>query len=115
MRADVGAAFITPVVPDHLQLMALVHLHLTFSGLGGILSLWGQQEPCPFPTRLRVLKLATHHLARTELSPRPAHPDVHATLRSFSDVAEVMNATPRVIQKSVVRAWLAAHEQRTFE
>ena len=40
-----------------LPMVSLVHLHLTFSGLGGILSLWGQQEQCPFPARLRVLKL----------------------------------------------------------
>jgi hypothetical protein len=36
---------------------ALMHLHLTFSGLMCILSLKGRQEHCPFSTRLRVLKL----------------------------------------------------------
>jgi hypothetical protein len=36
---------------------SFMHLHLTFSGLVCILALWGQQEPCPFTTRLRVLKL----------------------------------------------------------
>src|SRR5436309_316277 len=38
-------------------LRSLMHLHLTFSGLVCRLALWGQQEPCPFTTRLRVLKL----------------------------------------------------------
>src|SRR5436853_4211220 len=36
---------------------SLLHLHLTCSGLAGILSLGGRQEPCSFLTRLRVLKL----------------------------------------------------------
>jgi hypothetical protein len=35
----------------------VVHLHLTFSGLVWRLALRGRQEPCPFTTRLRVLKL----------------------------------------------------------
>ena len=39
-------------------LTPLVHLHLTFSSVVGILSLKGRQEHCPFTTRLRVLKLA---------------------------------------------------------
>src|SRR5437763_4074947 len=50
-------------------LRSLMHLHLTFSGLVCRLALWGQQEPCPFTTRLRVLKLEStmvcnkrHHL-----------------------------------------------------
>ena len=38
----------------------LVHLYLTFSGLVCILALWGRQEPCPFTTRLRVLKLVSN-------------------------------------------------------
>ncbi len=40
----------------------LVHLHLTFSGLVCLLALRGRQEPCPFTTRLRVLKLGTKAL-----------------------------------------------------
>jgi hypothetical protein len=41
-----------------------MHTHLTFSGLGGRLSLWGRQEHCPFAARLRVLKLSDpfHHV-----------------------------------------------------
>ena len=41
----------------HFSIFSLVHLHLTFSSLVCLLALWGQQEPCPFTTRLRVLKL----------------------------------------------------------
>ena len=33
-------------------------MYLTFSGLVCLLALRGQQEPCPFTTRLRVLKLS---------------------------------------------------------
>jgi hypothetical protein len=38
-----------------------MHFHLTFSGVVCILSLWEQQEQCPFTTRLRVLKLSCCH------------------------------------------------------
>jgi hypothetical protein len=36
---------------------AVGYLHLTFSGLVCILSLWGRKEHCPFTARLRGLKL----------------------------------------------------------
>src|SRR5881392_3347780 len=44
----------------HFSIFSLVHLHLTFSGLVCILALRGRQEPCPFTTRLRVLKLVSN-------------------------------------------------------
>jgi len=44
---------------------ALVHLHLTFSGLMCILSLRGRQEQCPFTTRLRILKLVIFSISVT--------------------------------------------------
>jgi hypothetical protein len=51
-------AHLIAVSSSQTIIASLMHLHLTFSDLVGILSLWGQQEPCPFTTRLRGLKLA---------------------------------------------------------